>query len=104
VACVRRDPRVSVVVSSKGSGIDARRSLTCRGLAVVHEDRATKDWFFPELAAAVRPDDPARRTEFARLLDSEHRVVIEVVPQRLTGFDGAKMWATAPQAAPRPGS
>ncbi|WP_322779601.1 pyridoxamine 5'-phosphate oxidase family protein [Frankia sp. Cas4] len=100
VAAMRRDNRVSVVVSSKGSGIPARRSLTYRGLAVVHDDRATKDWFLPEFAAAMRPGDPAKQAEFARLLDSTARVIIEVVPQRRTGFDGAKMWATAPQVAP----
>lgn len=100
VAAVRVDPRVSLVVSSKGSGITERRSLTCRGLAVVHRDRKTKDWFLTALAAAVRPGDPVRQAEFARLLDSEGRVVIEIVPQRVTDFDGAKMWAAAPQAQP----
>ncbi|WP_131745723.1 hypothetical protein [Frankia sp. Cppng1_Ct_nod] len=100
VAAIRRDDRVAIVVSSKGSGIPQRRSLTYRGLAVVHDDRATKDWFFPEFSAAMRPGAPARQAEFARLLDSTGRVVIEVVPQRRTGFDGAKMWTSAPQGAP----
>jgi hypothetical protein len=99
VTAIRRDARVSVAISSLGSGIAHRQSLTCRGRAVVHEDAQTKRWFLPALAAAVRPGDPARQAEFARLLDSPLRVVIEVVPERWTPFDGAKMWRAAPRAA-----
>jgi hypothetical protein len=100
IAAVRRDPRVSVVVSSLGSGIPQRRSLTYQGLATVHTDRATIDWFLPEFSAAMRPDEPAKQAEFARLLDSAGRVVVEITAERRTGYDGAKMWSTAPQAAP----
>jgi nitroimidazol reductase NimA-like FMN-containing flavoprotein (pyridoxamine 5'-phosphate oxidase superfamily) len=103
VNAIRTDPRVSVVLSSRGSGISARRSLTCRGTAVVHDDPTIKAWMLPELAAAVRPGDPERQAEFARLLDSEGRLVIEVTPQKWTGFDGAKMWSAAPTAAPTSG-
>src|ERR1700712_3670530 len=42
VAAVRANPKVSVAISSKGSGITARRSLTYKGECVVHEDEATK--------------------------------------------------------------
>src|SRR3954471_14685910 len=37
IAAVRRDPRVSVAVTSKGSGITTSRSLTYKGSCVVHE-------------------------------------------------------------------
>lgn len=100
IAAIRRDPRVSVVISSRGSGIKARRSLTCRGSAVVHDDPDVKAWMLQELAAAVRPGSPERQAEFVRLLDSPGRLVLEVTPQKWTGFDGAKMWSAAPTAAP----
>lgn len=100
IAAIRLDPRVSVVISSRGSPITARRSLTCRGTAIVHDDPSVKAWMLPELAAAVRPGSPQRQAEFARLLDSPGRLVIEVQPQKWTGFDGAKMWSAAPGAAP----
>jgi hypothetical protein len=58
VPAVRRDPRVSIVVSSRGSGITTSKSLTYKGRCAVHEDEATKAWFYPALAAAVRPGDP----------------------------------------------
>src|SRR4051812_7314040 len=35
VSAVRRDPRVSLAISSRGSGIEARRSLTYKGSCVV---------------------------------------------------------------------
>ncbi len=100
IAAMRRDPRVSVVVSSRGSGITVRRSLTCRGRVTVRDDPGVKAWMLPELAAAVRPGSPERQAEFARLLDSPGRLVLEVMPERWTGFDGAKMWSAAPAAAP----
>ncbi len=103
VAAVRADPRTSVAITSKGSGITQRRSLSYKGLCVVHDDQETKDWFLPEFSAAMRPGQPERAEEFARLLDSELRVVLEFTPSRTTGYDGAKMWAAAPTAGPPPG-
>jgi nitroimidazol reductase NimA-like FMN-containing flavoprotein (pyridoxamine 5'-phosphate oxidase superfamily) len=100
IVAIRADPRVSVVISSRGSAITARRSITCRGSATVHDDPAVKAWMLPELAAAVRPGSPSRAAEFAKLLDSPGRLVIQVTPQKWTGFDGAKMWSAAPAAAP----
>jgi nitroimidazol reductase NimA-like FMN-containing flavoprotein (pyridoxamine 5'-phosphate oxidase superfamily) len=101
IAAVERDPRVSVVLSSRGSGIAARRSLTYQGRCVVHDDDATKEWFYPALAAAVRPGQPERAAAFRAQLDSPGRVVLEVVPRLRIGFDGDRMWqASPPLAAP----
>ena len=47
VAAVRRDPRVSIAVSSLGSGIKTRKSLTYKGRCIVHDDEETKAWFYP---------------------------------------------------------
>jgi general stress protein 26 len=101
VAAVRRDPRVSLAISSKGSGISARRSLTYKGICVVHEDEQTKAWFYPEFAAAMRPGEPVRAAAFRDQLDSPNRVVLEVRPELRIGFDGNKMWQASPaDAAP----
>ncbi len=103
VAAVRADPRVSVTISSKGSGITSRQSITVKGTCTVHDDEATKQWFFTEFSNALRPGEPQRAAEFARLLNSEHRVILEVVPTATTRFDGAKMWAAAAGGAPTEG-
>jgi len=80
VAAVRRDDRVSVIVSSAGTSLGPGKTVTIKGRCVVHDDDATKRWFLPALAAAVFPDHERRRDSFARLLDSPRRVVLEVVP------------------------
>jgi Pyridoxamine 5'-phosphate oxidase len=101
VPAVRRDPRVSVVVTSRGSGITTSKSLTYKGRCVVREDETTKSWFYPALAAAVRPGDPEAAAAFVRHLDSPRRVVLEVVPEGRIGFDSTRMWQDTPDAARR---
>ena len=100
VAAVRRDPRVSVAVTSKGSGIAVSSSLTYKGTCTLHEDAETRAWFYPEFAGVLRAGAPEQAASFAAHLDSPGRVVIEVVPEGRIGFDSAKMWAAAPSAAP----
>lgn len=100
IASVRRDPRVSVAVSSKGSGIPVSRSLTYKGTCVLHDDRETLDWFVPEFSTAMRPDDAAQAAAFAAHLDSPGRLVLEIVPETRIGYDAAKMWKAAPGASP----
>jgi general stress protein 26 len=75
VRALADDPRVSLVVSSTGTGSTGRQMLAIRGVAIVHKERKTKDWFFPKFAQRLAPKDPQ---SFIRLLDSENRVVIEV--------------------------
>lgn len=101
VPAVRRDPRVSIAVSSRGSGIAKSKSLTYKGHCIVHEDEATRAWFYPALAAAVRPGDPQAQAAFVRHLDSPRRVVLEVVPEGRIGFDSTQMWRATPDAAPQ---
>jgi len=99
VAAVRRDPRVSIVISSLGSAVKTRKSLTYKGRCVVHDDEQTKAWFYLALAAAVRPGDADAQSAFVRHLDSPRRVVFEVVPQDRIGFDSTRMWQDTPDAA-----
>jgi hypothetical protein len=101
IAAVRRDPRVCIAVSSKGSGIGHRRSLSYTGQCLLHDDDDTKAWFYPDFAAAMRPGDPERASAFATFLDSPSRLILEVVPNTRIGYDGAKMWAASPSAQPR---
>jgi general stress protein 26 len=99
IPAVRRDPRVSIAVSSHGSGITSRKSVSYKGHCIVHEDEETKTWFYAALAAAVRPGDPEAQAGFVRHLDSPRRVVLEVVPQARIGFDSTQMWKDTPDAA-----
>jgi general stress protein 26 len=91
VAAVRRDPRVCIVVTSTGSPLPRNKAITWKGTCTLHDSRDVKDWFYPELAAALNPDDPQRAADFRAFLDSPRRVIFEVAPTQRIGYDGAKM-------------
>jgi len=37
-----------VCINSTGTAVDQAKTVTYKGDCVVHDDRATKDWFDPE--------------------------------------------------------
>jgi hypothetical protein len=100
IAAVRRDPRVSIAISSKGTSIPVSQSVTYKGRCILHDDEDTFAWFIPEFSGAMRPASPKRAESFAAHLRSPGRLVLEVVPEKRIGYDSAKMWAAAPSAAP----
>ncbi len=91
ITAVRRDPRVSIVVTSTGSAAGAQKSATAKGRVTIHEDAETKAWFYPELANMVTQGDPVQAKNFAEFLDSPLRVILEVVPEKWITYDGVKM-------------
>ena len=108
IAAVRRDPRVCVVVTSTGSPIPRNKAITWKGTCTVHEGSAPenaelKEWFYRDLAHAIRHDDTAAAQLFMKFLDSPRRVILEVDPTQRIGYDGAKMgkataaWVAAQQ-------
>jgi len=94
IEAVRRDPRVSIVVTSTGTKLPPGKSITAKGRCIVHEDAETKAWFYPEFARHLYPDEKAARA-FATKLDSPLRVVLEVVPEKWITYDGVKMFLDA---------
>jgi len=97
---IRKDPRVCIAISSKGSAITERQSLTYKCEAIVHKDRETLDRILPEFANAMRPGQPEKAQAFLTMLDSPERVVFELIPVKRVGFDSAKMWAASEAARP----
>lgn len=95
ISALRRFPRAAVCVNSTGSAIGPAKTVSYKGSCVIHDDRETKDWFYPEFARHLRPD-PAAAEVFRQFLDSPHRVIIEFVPDYTLSFDGALMWARSP--------
>ena len=91
VTAVRRDPRVSVIVSSAGTDLGPGKTVTLKGRCTVHDDDTVRAWFLPALARAVFPDQPHRQEKFVRLLDSPRRVVLEVVPEGRITHDVGKL-------------
>jgi len=91
ISAVRRDPRVCIVVTSTGSKMHRNKTVTYKGTCTIRDDQATKDWFYPALAAVVQPDNQEFQELFAKFLDSPRRVVLEVEPTQRIGYDGGTM-------------
>ena len=101
VPAIEARPRVAVAMSSRGTDIGVSQALTYKGNAIVHEDDATKSWFYPALAARVRPESADRQAAFIHHLDTPGRVVIEIVPDTRIGFDAEKMFRNSPAGPSR---
>jgi nitroimidazol reductase NimA-like FMN-containing flavoprotein (pyridoxamine 5'-phosphate oxidase superfamily) len=91
-AALARRPRAAVAMTSRGTDIGVSQSVTYKGSVVLHEDDATKAWFYPALAARVRPDNAEHQAAFAKFLDSPRRIVVELIPEARIGFDAENMF------------
>ncbi len=91
-AALARRPRAAVAMTSRGTDIGVSQSVTYKGSVVLHEDDETKAWFYPALAARVRPDNVEHQAAFAKFLDSPRRIVIELIPEVRIGFDAENMF------------
>ena len=85
-----RDNRCSVVISSAGTDIDVSQSITFKGHAILHTDQETKDWFYPDFARHTTSPAPTPDL-FVQFLDTDDRIIIEVVPEKTIKFDGGLM-------------
>jgi nitroimidazol reductase NimA-like FMN-containing flavoprotein (pyridoxamine 5'-phosphate oxidase superfamily) len=101
VAAVEARPRVAIAVTSRGTSIGTSQTVTYKGRAIIHDDDDTKAWFYPALAARVRPESGDRQEAFVRHLTTEGRVVIEIVPDARIGFDAEEMFKNSPAGPSR---
>ncbi len=99
VPAIEARPRVAVAISSRGTDIGISQAVTYKGDATVLEDPETLAWFYPMLAAKVRPGDAAKQAAFAAHLDSPGRVVIRIDTDARIGFDSEAMFANSPAGA-----
>jgi nitroimidazol reductase NimA-like FMN-containing flavoprotein (pyridoxamine 5'-phosphate oxidase superfamily) len=92
VPAMKRDNRCAVCVTSKGTELGANQTVTYKGRCeILEDDDETKAWFYPALAAAIRPSDPEWQKNFAGFLDSPRRVIFKITPTQRIGYDGRKM-------------
>ena len=86
VAAVRRDPRVSVVVSGAG------RTLTAKGRCSVREDAAARSWVYAAFAArqARLVPELIDAEAFGSRLVRMRRTILEVAPEQWIGYDGTR--------------
>ena len=101
IKAIARDPRSSVVMTSKGTPMGGGKTVTYKGHTVIHDDPETKLWMYNLLAAgmAMAGDDGNAFTAgldpemFVRFLDTPERVVLEFTSEMSIPFDGDKMAA-----------
>jgi general stress protein 26 len=101
VAAVEARPRVAIAVSSRGTDIGVSQAVTYKGDAIVHDEQEVKDWFYPALAARVRPESKEHQDAFVHHLDTPGRVVIEIRPTARIGFDAENMFKNSPAGPSR---
>jgi general stress protein 26 len=90
VAAVRRNPKVSLVINGAGSPSGQGRNVTIKGRCLIHEDRSTKDWFYPAFSEHAFGVGHSLAGRMAEDLDSENRVIFEVVPEKYLSYDESK--------------
>jgi general stress protein 26 len=100
VAALERRPRAAIAISSRGTDIGISQAITYKGDVILHDDRATLDWFYRALAEKVRPEDVAKQDAFVSHLDTPGRTVIELIPDTRIGFDSDAMFANSPAGRP----
>jgi hypothetical protein len=98
IPAIKRDPRVSIVVSSHGTDLGPAKGITAKGRAIIHDDQETKDWFYPACAAVNIPTAGKLQDAFTQMMDTERRLVIEVVPEKWITFDATKMMMASIEA------
>ena len=101
VAAVEARPRVALAISSRGTQIGVSQAVTYKGQAIIHDDEETKNWFYPALAARVRPEGADQQRAFVEHLQTDGRVVIEIVPDARIGFDAEEMFRDSPAGPSR---
>jgi hypothetical protein len=101
VAAVEARPRVAIAITSRGTQIGVSQAVTYKGTAIVHDDPETSGWFYKALAARVRPESAEQQAAFVHHLDTEGRVVIEIVPDTRIGFDAEEMFRDSPAGPSR---
>lgn len=99
VPAVEARPRVALAITSRGTDIGISQAVTYKGDAEVLDDRETLEWFYPILAAKVRPTSTDQQAAFVEHLDSPGRVVIKITPDARIGFDSEAMFANSPAGA-----
>ena len=101
VAAVEARPRVALAITSRGTQIGVSQAVTYKGQAIIHDDEETKNWFYPALAARVRPESADQQRAFVDHLQTDGRVVIEIVPDARIGFDAEEMFRDSPAGPSR---
>lgn len=91
---IKRDPRVSINVSSHGYpiGTDPTNlpggAITLKGTAEFFNDDDTKHWFYTALSQKLNPNSKEGEEFFYNLLDSPLRTILKIKPVKKIMYNG----------------
>ena len=91
-AAIRRDRRVSLIVSSQSAPADSPQGqATMKATVIFHDDEETKQWHYSMLANKMTGGNEAAMDELIAKLTSPLRTVLEITPVKWITFDMDKM-------------
>jgi general stress protein 26 len=84
-------PQSCVIISGDGTDLGPDRTLTLKTLCKIHDDTATREWFYTAFAKALNPNDEIAQQAMVDMLDSPRRVILELEPVKAISYDGMKL-------------
>jgi hypothetical protein len=94
-SAIRRDPRVSVIVSSSSAPKSAPQGqATIKGTVKFHDDNEeVRQWHYRMLSEKMYPGDKAAQKALIKKVTNPIRAVVEITPVKWITFDMAKVRA-----------
>ncbi len=95
VKAITRDPRVSVVVSGKGSKVGDTRCLSMRGRCQLLADQDTRDWFFPLFSRRVLHKSRVGASMMAKSMNNSSNLLLRFTPEKFIPYDARRAMQAA---------
>jgi len=94
VRAIRRNPKVAVVVSGKGSKVGDTRCVSMRGHCEVLDDADIRDWFFPLFSKKVLNNRLGAKM-MAKSMNNASNLVLKFKPEKIIPYDAQSMMKMA---------
>ena len=95
VRAIRRDERIAVTVSGKGSKVGDTRCVSLRGRCQVLSDAATRDWFFPQFSRRVLHKSRMGASMMAKSMNTPDNLVLKFQIEKAIPYDAQRMMKIA---------
>ncbi|CAA0124584.1 Uncharacterised protein [BD1-7 clade bacterium] len=95
VGAIRRDPRISVVVSGKGCKVGDTRCVSMRGRCEILDSAEIRDWFFPRFSRKVLHKSRMGASMMAKAMNSPGNLVLKFTPEKTIPYDARRAMQAA---------
>ncbi|MCK5881079.1 MAG: pyridoxamine 5'-phosphate oxidase family protein [Sinobacterium sp.] len=94
VRAIKRNAKVAVVVSGKGSKLGDTRCVSMRGSCEILSDEASRDWFFPLFSKKVLNNRLGAKM-MSKTMNNADNIVLKFHPEKIIPYDAQKMMKMA---------